>query len=107
MSGKRDFFIVNPAVVCSILAQPAPPPAVTVHHTPSSSMKTLLTTFILLAASSLAAAAPVNSTCIMSGKPVKEGVTSEYKGKTVGFCCTNCKARFDSNPDKFGKKIAK
>lgn len=70
-------------------------------------MKTSLSILILLAASSFISAAPVNTTCIMSGKPVKQGVTSEYKGRTVGFCCTNCKARFDSNPDKFGKKIAK
>lgn len=70
-------------------------------------MKTSLSILILLAASSIISAAPVNTTCIMSGKPIKEGVTSEYKGKTVGFCCTNCKARFDSNPDKFGKKVAK
>ncbi len=70
-------------------------------------MKTLLTALATLAAAGTVLAAPVNTTCIMSGKPVKEGVTSEYKGKTVGFCCTNCKARFDSNPDKFGKKITK
>ena len=68
-------------------------------------MKTLLS--IALLAASSAFAGPVNTTCIMSGKPVKEGVTSEYKGKTVGFCCNNCKAKFDSNPDKFGKKIAR
>ena len=70
-------------------------------------MKTLLSITAAVIAAGSAFAAPVNSTCIMSGKPVKEGVTSEYKGKTVGFCCNNCKARFDSNPDKFGKKIAK
>jgi YHS domain-containing protein len=70
-------------------------------------MKSLLTLLALSVVASIASAAPVNSTCIMSGKPIKDGVTSEYKGKTVGFCCTNCKARFDSNPDKFGKKIAK
>lgn len=70
-------------------------------------MKALLTFLALTLVAGIANAAPVNSTCIMSGKPIKDGVTSEYKGKTVGFCCTNCKARFDSNPDKFGKKIAK
>ena len=70
-------------------------------------MKSLLTLLALSVVASIANAAPVNTTCIMSGKPIKDGVTSEYKGKTVGFCCTNCKARFDSNPGKFGKKIAK
>ena len=68
-------------------------------------MKRIL--FIALIALGSASAAPVNSTCIMSGKPIKPGVTSEYRGKTIGFCCTNCKARFDSAPDKFGKKIAR
>jgi YHS domain-containing protein len=69
-------------------------------------MKSILTLLaVSFVAAGIASAAPVNTTCPMSGKDVKAGVTSEYKGKTIGFCCTNCKAKFDSNPDKFGKKF--
>ena len=72
---------------------------------PMKSFITLLALSLLTTGGILAA--PVNTTCPMSGKSVKDGVTSEYKGKTIGFCCSNCKARFDSNPDKFGKKFDK
>lgn len=42
----------------------------------------------------------VNSTCPMSGKVLKEGCpTSMYKGDTVGFCGTGCKAAFDGKTD--------
>jgi YHS domain-containing protein len=27
--------------------------------------------------------------------------TSEYKGKTYGFCSENCKKQFDAEPDMF------
>ena len=72
---------------------------------PMKSFITLLALSLLTTGGILAA--PVNTTCPMSGKSVKDGVTSEYKGKTIGFCCSNCKARFDSNPGKFGKKFDK
>lgn len=69
-------------------------------------MKTILSLILLsFCVSGIAVAGPVNTTCPMSGKAVKEGVTSQFNGKTVGFCCTNCKAKFDSNPEKFGKKF--
>lgn len=69
-------------------------------------MKTLLSALALsFIAAGVATAEPVNATCIMSGKPVDKSVTSKYNGKEVGFCCEKCKARFDSDPAKFGKKI--
>lgn len=69
-------------------------------------MKTFLTLLaVSFVAAGIATAGPVNTTCPMSGKAVKDGVTSDFKGKTIGFCCANCKAKFDSNPEKFGKKF--
>ncbi len=69
-------------------------------------MKTILTILaVSFVAAGLSIAGPVNTTWPMSGKAVKEGVTSQFNGKTIGFCCTNCKAKFDSDPEKFGKKF--
>jgi Cu+-exporting ATPase len=31
---------------------------------------------------------------------------SDYQGETVYFCSTDCKRRFDSNPDEFVRKTA-
>ncbi|HMN39844.1 MAG TPA: hypothetical protein PKE29_03300 [Phycisphaerales bacterium] len=40
-----------------------------------------------------------NHACPISGKPVNSKVTSTYGGKTVGFCCTMCKSKFDAMTD--------
>ncbi|MCA1964732.1 MAG: hypothetical protein LDL31_12380 [Prosthecobacter sp.] len=55
-------------------------------------MKTLLTLAVL----SLASAAMAADKCPISGKDAKPNITSKDKdGKTVSFCCNNCKAKFD------------
>jgi hypothetical protein len=63
----------------------------------------------LLAAATLAWAVqgkPVNDTCpVKAGTPIKPGITANYKGKTVGLCCGNCKGQFEANPDKFVSSI--
>lgn len=63
----------------------------------------------LLAVATLAWAVqgkPVNDVCpVKSGTPIKAGITSAYKGKTVGLCCGNCKGQFDANPEKFVSNI--
>jgi len=45
--------------------------------------------------------APINTTCPMKGEAAKPNITSVYKGKTVAFCCNNCKGQFDANPEKY------
>jgi len=40
-----------------------------------------------------------NTSCPFSGKPVNTSCTSTYKGQTIGFCCANCKAKFDAMSD--------
>lgn len=45
--------------------------------------------------------APINTTCPMKGEAAKPNITSVYKGKTVAFCCNNCKGNFDANPEKY------
>jgi len=48
-------------------------------------------------------------TCIVSGdelggdmgKPIK----TEYKGRTIVFCCKSCVRKFNKEPDKYLKKL--
>lgn len=72
-------------------------------------MKILGAGAAMLAAAAVAWAVqgkPVNDVCpVKSGTPIKPGITSTYKGKTVGLCCGNCKGQFDSNPEKFVANI--
>jgi len=52
-------------------------------------MKILKAVLALAGAAGLAIAAPqgkpINDTCPVKGAPIK-GVTTTYKGKTIGFC---------------------
>ena len=50
---------------------------------------------------------PINTKCPVSGAAIKPGFVSTYKGKTIGFCCNNCKGKFDANPEKFASKLPK
>lgn len=52
-----------------------------------------------------AAVKPLNDKCPVTGAPVKPGFVSTFEGKTVGFCCNNCKAQFDADPNKFKAKL--
>ena len=70
-------------------------------------MKTLsllLATFLL--ATGPAAADPVNKLCPVRGdKAGDPGKTANYS-KTVAFCSTQCKVKFDKAPNSFGKELA-
>ena len=41
--------------------------------------------------------------CPMSGGPVTQGTEVTIAGATVGFCCTNCKAKVESAEDAAAK----
>ncbi|MEM1354782.1 MAG: DUF2231 domain-containing protein [Planctomycetota bacterium] len=51
------------------------------------------------------APAPVNTKCPVTGADINAQFTSIYQGKTVAFCCGNCKAKFDENPAAFADKL--
>jgi YHS domain-containing protein/mono/diheme cytochrome c family protein/uncharacterized membrane protein len=51
-------------------------------------------------------AAPANAKCPVSGKDVDAKFTSTYEGRVVAFCCGDCKAAFDKEPQKFAAKLA-
>jgi YHS domain-containing protein len=49
----------------------------------------------ILLAVGLSAAGPLNDTCPVSGDKADGKITAEVK---IGFCCANCKGRFDRDP---------
>lgn len=53
----------------------------------------------------LAGFAAANDKCPVSGKAVDGSTVSTY-AKVVGFCCGNCKGKFDKDPDAHVEKVA-
>ncbi|HLY09220.1 MAG TPA: hypothetical protein VKW04_07970 [Planctomycetota bacterium] len=56
-------------------------------------MTRLLATLVVAVAAG--AAGPLNDTCPVSGDKADGKITAELK---IGFCCANCKGRFDRDP---------
>jgi YHS domain-containing protein len=59
------------------------------------------------ATKSLIKAAPAveQTTCPVMGGAINKDIFTEYKGKKVYFCCTDCKAEFEKNPEKYISKL--
>jgi YHS domain-containing protein len=52
------------------------------------------------------AAATEQTVCpVMAGNPIDKNVFVEYKGKKVYFCCEDCKAAFNKEPEKYIKDL--
>jgi YHS domain-containing protein len=52
------------------------------------------------------AASVEQTTCpVMDGNKIDKNVFVEYKGKKVYFCCTQCKAAFEKEPEKYLAKL--
>lgn len=45
--------------------------------------------------------------CPVSGKPINTSVKTDYKGKTVYFCCAGCPKAFEADPAKYEEKLPK
>jgi YHS domain-containing protein len=43
--------------------------------------------------------------CPVSGKPIDPEHSVEYKGQKVYFCCPNCPAAFEKEPEKYVAKL--
>ncbi len=56
-------------------------------------------------ANDLADDKPINKKCPVSGKDIADGHTTKYKEKVIGFCCDNCKGKFEKEPEKYAGKI--
>jgi YHS domain-containing protein len=48
---------------------------------------------------------PINKVCPVSGKDVNPTKTVEHEGQLIGFCCDDCKGKFESDPKKFIGKV--
>ncbi len=57
------------------------------------------------AAAAAAAVSVVNTKCPVSDHAVEAGFTAVVDGRTVGFCCDKCMAKFNKDPKKFAEKI--
>jgi YHS domain-containing protein len=61
------------------------------------------------APASTTASGPEMATCPVTGitKPKSEMIPVEYKGKTYYLCCSDCKPKFEADPEKYiGAKAA-
>jgi YHS domain-containing protein len=53
-----------------------------------------------------AAAAEIEQTmCPVMEAPINKKIFTEYQGKKVYFCCGQCKAEFEKNPEKYLDKL--
>ena len=43
--------------------------------------------------------------CPVMGNKIDKNVFVEYKGKKVYFCCADCKAKFEADPEKYIAKL--
>jgi YHS domain-containing protein len=71
----------------------------------------VLSLFVIMAGASVSLMAepttqpsnkPVNTMCpVMTDEKIKDGITVDYQGKTIGFCCKRCVAKFNKDPEKY------
>jgi YHS domain-containing protein len=53
----------------------------------------------------VASAAVEQTMCPVMEGPVNQNIFTEYKGKKVYFCCSDCKAKFEADPEKYIAKL--
>ena len=49
---------------------------------------------------------PINTICPVSEKLVNLAVTLWHENQLVAFCCTNCRAQFQQEPDRYRTRLA-
>jgi YHS domain-containing protein len=52
-----------------------------------------------------ASAATEQTTCPVMGGSINKDIFVEYQGKKVYFCCAECKAIFEKEPEKYLSKL--
>jgi YHS domain-containing protein len=60
---------------------------------------------VVAAAPKVGADDPINKTCPLSGKDVNPTKTVEYEKQLIGFCCDDCKGKFEADPKKYIGKV--
>jgi YHS domain-containing protein len=56
-------------------------------------------------AKQVASATLEQTVCQVMGGAINKEIFSEYKGKKVYFCCPECKAKFNADPEKYIAKL--
>ena len=46
-----------------------------------------------------------NTVCPVTGEPIDQKTTYEYKGKIYNFCCPKCIEAFKKNPEKYSAMV--
>ena len=49
---------------------------------------------------------PINDKCPVSNKPVDIYKSTNFEGRMIGFCCANCKGKFDKDSSSYRSKIS-
>ncbi len=47
----------------------------------------------------------IDPVCGMTVDPARSAHRSEYRGRTIHFCCAGCKQKFDQNPSTFAPQV--
>jgi YHS domain-containing protein len=103
LSTALVIIIVGP-VGCKKKEQPTPKPAQAptmekMKHTATKTAEEANKTAETMAASM------EQTVCPVTGIKIDKNVFVEYKGKKVYFCCTDCKAKFEADPEKYVAKL--
>jgi YHS domain-containing protein len=85
-------------------SEPAPPPK-TSSNTMQGMQGMQEHAAITTEEAAKAAAAGEQTICPVTGNPIDKSVFVEYKGKKVYFCCPDCKAKFNADPEKYIAKL--
>jgi YHS domain-containing protein len=94
-------------VGCKKKEEPAaPPPApkmeeMTKHAEETKETATKTAEEAKKTAETMAASMEQTMCPVMDGNKIDKNVFVEYKGKKVYFCCADCKAKFDADPEKY------
>jgi len=65
-------------------------------------IKRLILFLLFFSSLGLASAEPVNEMCpVTPEEPAESWYTTEYEGKTIGFCCKKCIRKFNADPEAY------
>lgn len=112
MKAKKGYLLLSVLVIAAMVtlagckkkeapAEPAQTPATSDMQKQAGEMKETATETAETTASSME-----QTMCpVMDGNKIDKNVFVEYKGKKVYFCCADCKAKFEADPEKYTAKL--
>ena len=88
-------------VGCKKKEEPAPPPTQTSTMEETKETATQAAEEVKKTVTEAAAQVEQTMCPVMDGMKIDKNVFMEYKGKKVYFCCADCKAKFEADPEKY------